>query len=264
MLNYLLEHEGKGGLFSYLRKKLWATDVYATFYTSSLGSNELFSLSTIDIRLTKNGFDHLDDVLAAVFSYLKFLQKVNLNEPSFHEYRSARVNVNRFSKEPDASENVSNLSNNMMQYPSEYIVLASDYSFNCDVEAVKKTIDHLNVQNFNIMITLKRQRSEQMVYKSTDPWFGIMYTEMDMPTKWIELHQKAQAFPEFALPETNPFIADNFTLLNTGEDGKSEPHQLFGTQYCELWYRKSKKNSRPHAEFLLHFSKRHAETSIDK
>lgn len=268
ILSYLLERKEKGSLLSYLRKRLWATELNAwnrkNLFTFRMGYNKLFSFFDIDIHLTENGFYHLDDVFAATFSYLKFMQRAALNESIFRELQSAKMDVKRFSREPDAFENVHELSSHMLQYPSKYFVTFSDYLFNYDASAFKKLIDDINTRRMNIMITLKRNKSKDITYESIEPRFGTMYSEVDMPAKWIELQQKAEPFPEFALPEPNPFIADNFTILNMDEDGDSEPLKILDNGFCTLWYRKDKKISRPHAEFQLLFTRPYTKTSIDK
>lgn len=61
-LSFLLGHEGKGSLLAYLRKKLWSMDLAAGIDDSGLGSNSLFSLFSISIHLTDDGFAHLSEV----------------------------------------------------------------------------------------------------------------------------------------------------------------------------------------------------------
>lgn len=170
----------------------------------------------------------------------------------FDELRTAFVNERRFSRETDASDNVSKLSKNMIHYsPKDY-----------DVEAVKKTIDYLNDRRFNIMIALKRSKSERIFYNSTEPWSGIKYAEMEMPAKWIELRQTAEPFLEFTLPESNPFIAENFTILTADEDRILKPNILIADHFFELWHRKNKR--RPYAEVRINFLKAYVGTSIDR
>lgn len=267
-LQYLLGHKGKGSLFSYLRKRLWATELVAwTFYDmSNMGTNKIFSFFDINIYLTENGIDHLDDVISAIFSYLKFLQNAKISESIFWEIRTAGLNMNRHSRDIEALENVETITMNMLNYPSRYFITASgyEYAFDFDAVAVEEAIDFMNLRRFNIMIRLKRSKSERLLYNSVEPMFGIKYMEVDMPVKWIESHQKAEPFPEFALPETNPFFVDNFTILNTGGDGDSGPYTLLDNGFSELWYRNDNKISRVYAEFCLFLQKPHAETSIDK
>lgn len=260
IVSYYLGHEGKGSLLSYLRKKLWATELYAGDRTD----HSPFSLFNIDIRVTENGFNHLDDLLAAVFSYVKFLQHAKLNEKSIHEMQTALENVWRYARDPDAFDNVKYATKNMLLYPSKFIMTARYHYFNYDADAVKRTIDHLNSRKFNIMITLNRSKGKQIAYNSTEPRFGIKYLEMEKPAKWIESHQNVEPFPEYALPVANPFITDNFTILNVEGTETSAPYSLIYNETCKLWYRRDKDISRPYAEFDLYFLRPLALTSIDK
>lgn len=269
ILSYLLGRKEKGSLLSYLRKKNWATDLSAwnrnNKYKFRMGYNRLFSFFDIDIYLTENGFDHLDDVLAASFSYVKFIQTehARLNESIFRELRRAKMDAKRFLFEPEPVDNVYDLSRAMLQYPSKYFVTFSDHLCDYDAPAFKKLIDDINTWKMNIMITLDRNKSEEITYESIEPRLGTMYSEVDMPAKWTELQQKAEPYPEFALPEPNPFISDNFTILDMDmdENGNSEPLKILDNGFCTLWYRQHEKISRPQATFEILF---HANRSTDK
>lgn len=268
ILSYLFLRDGEGSLLSYLRKKLWATELLAwddeLGYKANTQNNRIFTTFELDIRLTERGFDHLDDVVAAVFSYMKFLQQINLNESTFHELRTAFANVRRFSSGLGPWDNVKYLGKNMLYYPAEFIVTAPNYLFDYDADAIKKTIDYMNLRKFNVMITLRRSKSNQLVYNLIEPRFGIKYTEIDMPAKWIELHQKVEPFSEFTLPVPNPFIADNFTLLHSAGPRYAKPIKILSNRFFDLWYRRSTKILRPHAKLRFIFMRTFALTSIDK
>lgn len=61
-LSFLLGHEGTGSLLAYLRKRLWCMDLAAGIDESGLGSNSLFSLFSISVHVTDEGFKHLTEV----------------------------------------------------------------------------------------------------------------------------------------------------------------------------------------------------------
>lgn len=261
----MLGHEGKGSLLSYLRKKLWAIDLMAGTDNSGMGSNKLFSLFNICVHLTEDGFDHLDDVFAAIFSYLKLLQKEGPKESIFREIQSVEANSFRFSNERDALDNVEDLVISLKQYPSKYILSGDSLFFEYDAEAIRKIIDDINSRKFNIMITSTRRYNEQVSYELTESWFGTMYTEMDVPAKWIELWEKAAPSSEFALPEPNPFIADDFTILYTDGDAVPKyPSKILDNELCELWYRQDDKFLLPTACYNFYFMTPYAKSSIDK
>lgn len=264
-LSHILGHEGTGSLLSYLRKKLWAVDLAAGTDTSGMGSTKLFSMFNICIHLTEDGFDHLDDVLDALFSYLKLLQISGPRESIFREIQTIEANAFKFSHERDALDNVEDLVISLKQYPSKYILSGDSLYFEYEPDAIRKIIDELNSRKFNIMITSTRRYNENVKYESTEPWFGTVYTELDMPTKWISLWENAKPYPEFILPEPNPFIADDFTILyKDGTNIPKHPAKILENDLCELWFRQDDKFLLPTACYSFYFMTPHARSSIDK
>lgn len=264
-MSHILGHEGKGSLLSYLRKKLWAIDLAAGTDTSGMGSTKLFSLFNICVHLTEDGFDHLDEVLEAIFSYLKLLQLAGPSETIFREIQTIEANSFRFSNERDALDNVEDLVISLKQYPAKYILTGDCLFFEYDANAIQKITDELNSRRFNIMITSTRRFNDNVTYESTEPWFGTKYTEMDMPEHWIKLWESAQPFSEFALPEPNPFIADDFTILHENASAIPKyPTKILDNDLCELWFRADDKFLRPTACYNFYFMTPHAVAGIEK
>lgn len=232
-----------------------------------MGSNKLFSLFNICVHLTEDGFDHLDDVLGAIFSYLKLLQSAGPKESIFREIQTIEANAFRFTHERDALDNVEDLVISLKQYPSKYILSGDSLFFEYDPDAIKKVIDELNDRKFNIMITSTRRYNDKVTYETIEPWFGTMYTEMDMPEKWIELWKQAKPSDEFALPEPNPFIADDFSILLENQveiELPKYPTKILDNDLCELWFRQDDKFRLPTACYNFYFMTPHAKSSIDK
>lgn len=251
---------------SYLRRKLWAVDLGAGTDTSGMGSNKLFSLFNICVYLTEDGFDHLEEVLESIFSYLKLLQLAGPKESIFQEIQNTEANAFRFCDERDALDNVEDLVISLKQYPSKYILTGDCLYFKYDANAIQKIIDELNSPKFNIMITSTRRYNEKVTYELTEPWFGTTYTELDMPDEWISLWKNATPFPEFALPEPNPFIADDFSILY--KEGCTQvskyPTKILDNDMCELWFRQDDKFLMPTACYSFYFMTPHAKESIEK
>lgn len=243
-----------------MRKKLWAVGV-------SVGTenSNLFSMFTICIDLTEVGFDHLDEVLEVTFSYLKLLQSSGPKEKFFREMQTIRENNFKFSHERDALNNVNALNLNLKRYPSKYILSGDSLFFEYDPGAIQKIIDELNTRKFNIMITSNRRYNKNVTHESTEPWFGTAYTEMDMPPELISLWEMAKPLTDFALPEPNPFIADDFTILYKDENILPKyPIKILENDLCELWFRQDDKFLLPTASFRFYFMTPNAKSSIDE
>lgn len=264
-LSFILGHEGKGSLLSYLRKKLWAVDLAAGTDESGMGSNSLFSLFSICVYLTDDGLDNLEKVLQVIFGFIKFLKLAGPNEQLFREIQSIEANSFRFANERDALDNVEDLVISLKHYPPKYVLTGDSLYFDYDPKAIQNIIDNINSRRFNIMITSARRYDDNVTYELTEPWFGTQYTERKTPEKWIELWNTATPLDEFSLPEPNLFIADDFTLVyDKSVVVPAHPTKIFNTDLCELWFRQDDKFLLPTACYNFYFTTPQAIASIDK
>lgn len=253
-ISYILGYEGEGSLMSYLRKKLWAVDLVAGTDDSGLGSNSLLSLFSVVIHLTDDGFDHLDDVLSAFFSYVKLLQSEGPNEELFRQIQQIEATAFKFATERSALDNVEDLVIGLKQYPPKYVLNGDTLYFEYDPAAIQAFIVQLNTRRFNVMITSKRQYDKELTYDSVEPWFGTKFAERDMPAQWIQLWNDAKPLSEFTLPQSNPFIADDFTIFyNDGDVIAKYPTKILQNDVCELWYRPDDKFLLPTACYYFYF-----------
>jgi nardilysin len=82
-VGYLLASEVSGSLNTYLRKNYLASDVDIGFRDSTYSCNSIFSLFTIYVCLTDKGLENIEEILDAIFSFLKFLEKFG-SAKSYH------------------------------------------------------------------------------------------------------------------------------------------------------------------------------------
>lgn len=253
-VSYILGYEGEGSLLSYLRKKLWAFDLVAGTDDSGLGSNSLFSLFNVVIHLTDDGFEHLNDVLAALFAYLKLLHAEGPQEQLFREIQQIEATAFKFATERNALDNVEDLVIGLKQYPSAHILSGDSLYFDYDAKAIAKFIEAINSRNFNVMITAKRPYDKQLVYDSVEPWFGTKFAERKVPEQWIQLWNEAKLLDVFTLPQPNPFIADDFRIsYNASSDPVPKyPTKVLHTDVCELWFRQDDKFLLPIASYQFY------------
>ena len=72
-LSWIIGHEGEGSLILYLRQKVWALSLYAGCEGSGMELNSTYSQFSISITLTEKGFNEVNEVISAIFSYLQIL-----------------------------------------------------------------------------------------------------------------------------------------------------------------------------------------------
>lgn len=73
-ISWIIGHEGKGSLISYLRKKMWGIDMVSGNSESGFEHSSMYVLMKITVLLTDEGQKHLEKVLDAVFSFLNLLR----------------------------------------------------------------------------------------------------------------------------------------------------------------------------------------------
>ena len=84
--------------------------------------NSTQSNFSISIVLTQSGFQDVDQVLLAVFSYLKMLNEEGPNQRIFQEIKEIEDLNFKFKEESQPMDNVEHLCENMQKYPSELII----------------------------------------------------------------------------------------------------------------------------------------------
>ena len=74
-VSWIVGHEGKGSLISYLRKKMWCLDIFSGNAEGGFEHSSMYALFSLALILTDEGHKHLKEVLDAVFSYINMLRK---------------------------------------------------------------------------------------------------------------------------------------------------------------------------------------------
>jgi len=251
-ISWCLGHEGHGSLLSHLRKKVWALEIISD-RGYDFENNSLYRLYSLCIVLTKEGINHLPEVIEAVFAYVKLLQCKGPQEALFKEIQSIEEANFRFVEEIAASEYVENLSENMHKYPPEDYICGDELYFEYDPDEIRNCLKEFRLDNVNLMVSTKTPR-EGVTFDQTEPWFGTQYHVEPIPKDWIDKWSKVEPYPDFALPEKNPFITTDFSILPEEPDTRDQPYpvKLVESDSLELWYRRDYKFLVPNS-FLYAF-----------
>lgn len=93
-ISWLIGHEGKGSIISYLRKKMWAIEFFSGNSESGFEHSSMYALFKITVLLTDEGQKHLEEVLDAIFSYINLLRIEGPQERIYDE--SCKIRENNF------------------------------------------------------------------------------------------------------------------------------------------------------------------------
>lgn len=235
-LSWTIGHEGKGSLISFLRKKLWALGLTAGHNEDGLANNSIYSLFTVSIFLTENGVKNLNEVLNAIFSYIRMLQLKGPEERIFTELQKIADIDFRYDEEAPAVQNVEFLSDNMQIYPPTHYITGNELLFEYNPNAIQTFLNSLSPSSVNIILS-KKHHDPSINLDKVEPWFKTVYTSQDIPESWSDHWNNIRPYKEFNVPEPNKFITSDFTILHQGEDGPAYPEKILSSDTLSIWYK---------------------------
>ncbi|XP_032526586.2 nardilysin-like [Danaus plexippus] len=224
-ISYLLGHEGKGSLLSYLRKKVWALAIYTGNSESGIDYTSMYSLFSTQVVLTEDGLANIDKVLEAIFSYINMLKKLGPSERIYDEIRTIEETSFRFDEESQPSDYVETLSENMHFFPPQHYITGDRLYYKYDPKGIKSLLDLMRADTVNIMI-LSNKHPKPIKYDSKEKWFGTEYKREAINPAWLKKWLSVTPYSQFHLPEKNVYITTNFDLIQPAKPYLEEAERL--------------------------------------
>ncbi|XP_018350450.1 PREDICTED: nardilysin-like [Trachymyrmex septentrionalis] len=232
-ISWLIRHEGKGSLISYLRKNMWNITRSSEKICQNIDTFT-YSVIKVTIDLSNEGKQCVKKVLDAIFSYINLLKKESLQKEIYDEFSKSEENIFRTFEARNPRNNVSNLSMNLHQYPSrDYITGSKTCEY--DSEAITKILNYLTPETANIMIFDNDFGNLQL--NKIDSWSKALYTDVKIPHEWLEHWKSVEPLPNFCLPEQNVWTFSEHFLDPLFVKVPKYPIKLYSNSISELWYR---------------------------
>ncbi|XP_023405381.2 nardilysin isoform X3 [Loxodonta africana] len=249
-ISWLVGHEGKGSILSYLRKKCWALALFGGNGETGFEQNSTYSVFSISITLTDEGFEHFYEVAHTVFQYLKMLQKLGPEKRIFEEIQKIEDNEFHYQEQTDPVEYVENMCENMQLYPLQDFLTGDQLLFEYNPEVIAEALNQLVPQKANLVL-LSGANEGKCDLK--EKWFGTQYSMEDIENSWAELwNSNFELNPDLHLPAENKYIATDFTLKAFDCSETEYPVKIVNTSQGCLWYKKDNKFKIPKAYIRFH------------
>ncbi|XP_023392562.1 nardilysin isoform X4 [Pteropus vampyrus] len=204
-ISWLVGHEGKGSILSYLRKKCWALALFGGNGETGFEQNSTYSVFSISITLTDEGYKHFYEVAHTVFQYLKMLQKLGPEKRIFEEIQKIEDNEFHYQEQTDPVEYVENMCENMQLYPLQDFLTGDQLLFEYKPEVIAEALNQLVPQKANLVL-LSGANEGKCDLK--EKWFGTQYSMEDVENPWAELWKSNfELNPDLHLPAENKYIA---------------------------------------------------------
>ncbi|XP_018360056.1 PREDICTED: nardilysin-like isoform X1 [Trachymyrmex cornetzi] len=250
-ISWIIGHEGKGSLISYLRKKMWSLDIFSGSSESGFEHSSMYVLLKITIVLSYEGQQHLEEVLDAIFSFINLLKREGPQKRIYDEIYQIEENNFRFADEEDPADYVEDLCESMHFYPSRDYITGNELYSEYNPEAIQKCLDYLVPETVNIMIF--NEDFDCLELNKVEPWFKTKYTDIEIPKEWIERWKSIEPLPEFHLPLENTFLTSDFSLIPLPAEVPKYPVKLCSNTLSEIWYRPDPKFRLPECYMNFHF-----------
>ncbi|XP_076013801.1 nardilysin-like [Genypterus blacodes] len=249
-MSWLIGHEGAGSVLSVLRKKCWALALYGGNNETGFDQNTTYSIFSISITLTDEGFQNFYQVTDLVFQYLKMLQTLGPQQRIYEEIQKIEANEFRYQEQSDPIEYVEDLCENMQLFPKADFLTGDELLFEFDPDVISAALSHLTPQKANLML-LSPEHEGQCPLR--EKWFGTQYSVEDVQKKWMERWTGAlEPNSDLHLPAENDFIATDFTLKPSDCPDTEFPVRIADSDRGCLWYKKDNKFKIPKAYIRFH------------
>jgi insulysin len=240
-LDYLIEHNGEGSLYQFLKKKGFIHNMNAGAYTESRN----FTLYRISFNLTEEGLDQLDFILQSLFAYLRMIESETLSGKSsniygpriFNEVKQLHELSFRWLEKISSTTYISRISKRMQYYPIEDCLYApykftDEFHIELAQEHAKILLSpermHMQIISKQMPVLFKSHNdSLEMDYNNylIEPIYNTKYFVKEMPL-WLQnrlvdngqVQTTLSDYNNLHIPASNPFIANDFTIKQEQSD----------------------------------------------
>lgn len=252
-LTNLIGHEGEGSLHDWLSEQGWIEALGA----GAQRFGEHNASVDVTVELTEDGLDHWREVGAALFAYLELLRDGGIEAWRYEEQaRLARLAFD-YQEKADPYRYVSRLAGNLLEYPAEDVIRGPLAMDRFDRALVEDYLARLVPQNVNVTLIAPGLETTEV-----EPWFDVPYAVEPLDVATLEAWRSAPAIAALALPERNPFVPEDLTLV--AEADAEVPEPLVQQPGLEVWYLRDPSFGAPRAQLRVDLRTRHAVATAEE
>uniref|UniRef100_A0A8I0CU40 Protease 3 n=1 Tax=Pseudomonas tritici TaxID=2745518 RepID=A0A8I0CU40_9PSED len=213
LVTYLIGNRSPGTLSDWLQNQGLVEGIRADSDPVVNGNSGVLAISA---TLTDKGLAHRDEVVAAIFSYLSLLREKGVDKRYFDELAHVLDLDFRYPSITRDMDYVEWLADTMLRVPVEHTLDAVNIADRYDAEAIKARLAMMTPQNARIWYISPNEPHNKMAYFVDAP-YQVNKISQQTFADW----QKKSNDIDLKLPELNPYIPDDFTLI---KPSKKYPH----------------------------------------
>jgi len=214
-LGHLVGHEGPGSLLSELKSRGWVNTLVGGQKSGSKG----FGFFVVNVDLTEEGIEHVEDIITLVFQYLAMLREEGPQEWVFRECQQLNQMQFMFKDKERPQSYVCSLAGHLHDYPLEEVLTGGYLLTEFRPDLYTDLLSHLTPDRVRVAVIGQQFAPE---CESTEPWYGAKYKCQKLPHHKIEAWSHCGLHERLKLPDKNDFIPTDFALVE--RDACSLPH----------------------------------------
>ena len=210
LVNYLIGNRSPDTLSDWLQNQGLVEGIRADSDPIVNGNSGVLAISA---TLTDKGLAHRDEVVAAIFSYLALLRDKGVDKRYFDELAHVLDLDFRYPSITRDMDYVEWLADTMIRVPVEHTLDAVNIADKYDADAVKARLAMMTPQNARVWYISPNEPHNKTAY-----FVNAEYQVDKISEQTFADWQKKSAAIALKLPEVNPYIPDDFTLIKPAKE----------------------------------------------
>ncbi|KMV34471.1 pitrilysin [Franconibacter pulveris] len=209
LIGYLIGNRSPDTLSDWLQNEGLAEGVRADSDPVVNGNSGVLAIS---VTLTDKGLAQRDRVVAAVFSYLNKLREKGIDKRYFDELANVLDLDFRYPSITRDMDYVEWLADTMIRVPVEHTLDVVNIADRYDPQAINARLAMMTPENARVWYISPDEPHNKMAYFVDAP-----YQVDKIPAATLKSWREQAGNISLKLPELNPYIPDDFTLIKPGK-----------------------------------------------
>lgn len=224
-IGHLLGHEGEGSLLAWLKQKGWAEGLGAGVGNTMKNNSTL----QVNISLTEQGLNHIDEISAQLFAYIRLIKQQGIQQWVFDEEKQLSHLQFTFAQGQDPASLVQQLSMNMHEYKVTDILQGPYLWEEFDQQRIHNLLEKLTPKNVIRTLVAPNVATDQQ-----EKWFAAPYAANPLTTERQDAWMNTELAQGLHLPKENPFIPNDISILT--DTNQAHPKLLTQEKAIQLWH----------------------------
>lgn len=210
-----------------------------------------FGFFDVTVDLTKEGLEHIDDIIKIIFQYIHLLQREGPKRWIFDEYRLLSEMQFRFKDKETPLSLVSGVVHSMQLYPLEEVLSAPYLITEWRSDLINDLLSTFCPNNSRVIVI--GQKYEPIATRS-EFWYGTKFSTEPIDSATICAWSTCGANEALAFPKPNPFIPTDFVLAPIEAGALKCPTILYDTPVMRVWFKQDNEFLKPKTIMNFDFS----------